>query len=295
MQRILSHCSLIPFFVRQTYAVILLELRLFETVKDYFREILQLVVVLFAAEFFLFDVACISLLWCSCLEALLCTTIVIIVKHVFKRNPSWITQPFNYFPLLFFIMYPQYLLIRRASPLVQPHWWALLLFIMENICLATTFTQWETSARKDRFIIYSSSFTLDDFRTWPREPLDECLNTTLMMPSLSLMMTSMIKKILYNALSNIFIIAEASIIFELLSKFFGISCYSDSSPLFYAASHFQQVLEYITIPTINLLISPTMKACPIEGSYLLPDDLFFQPISYVMVSLTLFLFFTCLI
>ena len=34
---------------------------------------------------------------------------------------------------------------------------------------------------------------------------------------------------------------------------------------------------------------------PLEESYLLPDDLFCQPISYVTVSLTFFLFFSCLI
>ena len=33
-----------------------------------------------------------------------------------------------------------------------------------------------------------------------------------------------------------------------------------------------------------------MKACPLEESYLLPYDIFFHPISYVMVSFTSFLF-----
>ena len=43
---------------------------------------------------------------------------------------------------------------------------------------------------------------------------------------------------------------------------------------------------------IPLLLSPMMKACPLEESYLLPDDIFCQPMSYVMVSLTLLLFFS---
>ena len=42
---------------------------------------------------------------------------------------------------------------------------------------------------------------------------------------------------------------------------------------------------------IPLLLSPTMKVFPLEESYLLPDDLFCQPMSYVTVSLTLLLFF----
>ena len=43
---------------------------------------------------------------------------------------------------------------------------------------------------------------------------------------------------------------------------------------------------------IPLLLPPMMKACPLEESYLLLDDLFCQPISYVtVVILTLLLFF----
>ena len=34
-----------------------------------------------------------------------------------------------------------------------------------------------------------------------------------------------------------------------------------------------------------------MKECPLEESYLLPDDIFCQPISYVMVSFTLLYFY----
>ena len=38
-----------------------------------------------------------------------------------------------------------------------------------------------------------------------------------------------------------------------------------------------------------------MKALPLEDSYLLPDDIFCQPISYVTVSLSCSYFFPCLI
>ena len=38
-----------------------------------------------------------------------------------------------------------------------------------------------------------------------------------------------------------------------------------------------------------------MNACTLEEWYILPDHLFCQPISYVMASLTLFLFFSSLI
>ena len=43
---------------------------------------------------------------------------------------------------------------------------------------------------------------------------------------------------------------------------------------------------------IPLLLAPMMKACPLEESYLLPDEIFCQPMSYVKVSLTLLLFFS---
>ena len=46
---------------------------------------------------------------------------------------------------------------------------------------------------------------------------------------------------------------------------------------------------------VPLLLPPMIKACPLYESYLLPDYLFWQPISYVTVSLTLFWFFTCMI
>ena len=46
---------------------------------------------------------------------------------------------------------------------------------------------------------------------------------------------------------------------------------------------------------IPLLIPPMMMACPLEESFLLPYDLFCQPISYVMVILKLLFFLPFLI
>ena len=89
------------FFVCQTYTAIILELRLFETEKESFQEIVQLVVIFFVLEFIVFVVVCISLLWRSCLESPIYTTIVIVVKHVFKRNHTCLTQLLNFFLLLF--------------------------------------------------------------------------------------------------------------------------------------------------------------------------------------------------
>ena len=161
--------------------------------NNLFKEIVHLVVILFAAEFILFVVVCISLLWFSCLEEPLFTTIFMTVEHVFKRNLTCLPQLFNLFSLLFFIMYLQYLLIWRASALVHPHRWSLLLLTMENMCFATTFTQWEGSARKDSSEISSSSFTLYDFRTWPWAPFYEWLSTARIVLSSLLKMTAMIK------------------------------------------------------------------------------------------------------
>ena len=89
------------FFLPQTYVVILLKLRLFETEKTFFQEIVKLFVVLFSSEFFVFVVVSLSLFWCSCLEAPICTTICMTVKHVFKRNLTYLTQLFNVFPYYF--------------------------------------------------------------------------------------------------------------------------------------------------------------------------------------------------
>ena len=99
------------------------------------------------------------------------------------------------------------------------------------------------------------------------------------------------KNRLYNASSTIFRIAESYILFYLPLKFFGRLYYSIFFPLFCASSKFQKALKYRTIPRTTLLLPPMIKAQPIEESYLLPDDLFCQPISYATVSLTLLLFF----
>ena len=48
------------FFVCQTYAVILLEIYLFETEKILFQDIVKLIVVLFAAEFVVCFIVCLS-------------------------------------------------------------------------------------------------------------------------------------------------------------------------------------------------------------------------------------------
>ena len=53
--------------------------------------------------------------------------------------------------------------------------------------------------------------------------------------------------------------------------------------------------EYTNIPINPLYTPPITKACLLEESYLLSNDLFCHPIWYVMVSFTLFLFFSCLI
>ena len=116
------------FFVCKEYVVTILEFFCLKWENSLFREIVKIVVILFASKFIIFVIVCLSLFWFSCLEAPLCTTIVVIVKHVFKRNLTCLTQLFNCFYLLFFIMYPQYLLSQRASALVHPHLWDLLFY-----------------------------------------------------------------------------------------------------------------------------------------------------------------------
>ena len=157
-------------------------------------------------------------------------------KHVFKRDLTCLNQLFNCFPPLLFIVHTQYFLSRVKSDLLRPHHFDLLSLTLENICLSTTFTRWEKAARKYSSGISPWSFTLGVVRTWPQAPVDGCLSTYCIVLSSSLTVTSMIKKLLYNASSTIFRIAEASIVFELTSKFFGHSCSSDSSPLFYITS-----------------------------------------------------------
>ena len=102
----LSHFSLISFFVCQTYTVIILKLCLFETENSLFQEIVHLIVVLFTTKSITWFIVCLYFFWCSCIEAPLCTKIVVIVKHVFKRKLNCLTQLFNCFLLLFFYHVP---------------------------------------------------------------------------------------------------------------------------------------------------------------------------------------------
>ena len=100
-QLMLSHCSLVHFFVCQTYTVTLLEIFCLKREKSLLEEIVQLIVVLFAAEFVVSLVVCLSFFWFSCLEAPLWTTIVVTVEHVFERDINCLTQIFNcFFPSL---------------------------------------------------------------------------------------------------------------------------------------------------------------------------------------------------
>ena len=109
--------TLICFCVCQAYAVTLLELRLFKWGKSLFQEIVQLVFFL-AVEFTLFVIVCLSFFWCYCIEAPLCTTIIITVEKKFKMNPTCLTQLFNFFPLSFFIVYPNISWVGEHL-----HWW----------------------------------------------------------------------------------------------------------------------------------------------------------------------------
>ena len=127
---------------------------------------------------------------------------------------------YKLFFLLFFIIYSQSFLILRASYLLRPHLWSLTQLTMENMCLSTTFTQWEGSTSNDGTGISSSSFPFDDLRTLPRAPIDGCLSAANIVLSLLLKMTSMIKQQCQYACSTIFRIAPSSILLELHSKFF---------------------------------------------------------------------------
>ena len=132
--------------------------------------------------------------------------------------------------LLFFIIYPQYLLILRESAMVNPHLWALPSFTIENMYLETTFNRWEWYVRKDGTRISSSVFPFYYFITWPWAPLDGFLSTDCIVLSLFLRMWSMIKQKFRNASSTIFRIAPASILLELPSNFFGHPCSYNSFP-----------------------------------------------------------------
>ena len=60
----------------------------------------------FTAEFILFVVVFISFLWWYFLEAPICTTIFITVEHVLMRNPTCLTQLFNFLKLFFIYHVP---------------------------------------------------------------------------------------------------------------------------------------------------------------------------------------------
>ena len=154
--------------------MIILELCLFETGKDYFPGDCKS-----GCHFYL--------QWnsSSLLFYVFHSSGALVLKHQSPLQLSWLLNmcsretlldSLNYsiFSIFFFIIYPQSLFSRRASALVHPHRWALILLTTENMCLATTFTWWEGSASKDGSDIYSSSFPLYDFRTWPRAHLDVC-------------------------------------------------------------------------------------------------------------------------
>ena len=53
-----------------------------------------MVVIFFAKEFIIFAVVFLALFWCSCLEATLYTTIIMIVEDVFKRDFTCLPQLF---------------------------------------------------------------------------------------------------------------------------------------------------------------------------------------------------------
>ena len=129
----------------------------------------------------------------------------LVLKHHSKLQLSWLLNMYLrvklltslnssiVFFLFFFIMYPKYFLIWRASALVHPHCWALLSLTIENMCLATIFTRLEVSARNDGSRISSSSFPLDVFRTWPRTPIYGCFIKSHIVLSSSLTMKSTMK------------------------------------------------------------------------------------------------------
>ena len=133
------------------------------------------------------------------------------------------------------------------------------------MCLATNFTQYEVSKRKDVTGIYSSSFPFVDFITWPQSHIDGCLITSHILMSSLITMKSIIKEGWWNAYSDILIIAPDLIRLQLCSKFFGQSYTSASSPLLSATSHFQRAFEQSTILIMHLDIPQMMKGMHARG------------------------------
>ena len=113
----------------------------------------------------------------------------LVLKHYYILHFSWLLNvcprktllacgnSYKILFLLLFIIYTEYFLILREYNLVHPHCWALPSLTTENMCLETTFTIREGYARKDGIEISSSSFQFDDFRTWPRSPIEGLLRT----------------------------------------------------------------------------------------------------------------------
>ena len=155
----------------------------------------MMIVVLFAEEFVVSFAVFLSFFWCSCLEAPLCTTVLVTVEHVFERDLTCFTQIFNcFFPIL---------LCHVPSIFFDP----------EGICFGAPVSQIPTFVDdgEDLFLQIPSrdgrdlqgrmarrylheAFLSIDLRTWPWTPLDGFLNTSRIVLSSSLTMKSMIKK-----------------------------------------------------------------------------------------------------
>ena len=87
-----------------------------------------------------------------------------------------------------------------------------------------------------------------------------------------------------NQYSIIFRIEKASILLDPPLNLFGNSYYYTYFTLKYEASHLIQAFEWTTIPITPLDIPPMMNTWSLEKIYLLTEDIFFQTISYVMMS-----------
>ena len=77
-----------------------------EREKSLLEEILELIVVLFTSESVVSFGVFLSFFLFSCLEAPLCTTICMTVKHVFERYLNCLTQLFNFFTYSFYRVPP---------------------------------------------------------------------------------------------------------------------------------------------------------------------------------------------
>ena len=73
-------------FMFEIYIGVIPELRLFETEKESFLGGCRYSCHFITTGFIVFVVVLLAFYWWSCIEALLCTTILIIVEHVLKSN-----------------------------------------------------------------------------------------------------------------------------------------------------------------------------------------------------------------